>query len=122
MLAGKILSHSITFSNAHVLKALRSYRFCDLGKIHSVPTTLRIFARSGMRHINKVRSISHAERKRERMKSARDARSDGGTRCRHFLSTVPLRVPLVHAVRADKKISGIVVLFQPDVNARTKSA
>lgn len=41
--------------------------------------------RSGMRHINKVRSISYAERKRERMKSARDARSDGGTRCRHFL-------------------------------------
>lgn len=62
----KIFIPFVTFSSAHVLKALRSYRFCDLGKIHSVPTTLRIFARSGMRHINKVRSISHARRENEK--------------------------------------------------------
>lgn len=60
------------------------YRFCDLVEIHSVLTTLRIFAQSGMRHINKVESISRAERKRGRMESAREARSRGGSGCRAF--------------------------------------
>jgi len=39
---------------------------------------------------------------------------------RRLLSGVPLRTLVSRS--ADKKISSIVVLFQPDVNARTKSA
>lgn len=102
-------------------KSLGSYRFYDLGKIHSVPTTLGIFARSGMRHINKVGSISHAERKRGRMESAREARS----RRRKQMPAFPLCSSFTRMLvrrPADKKIFGIAVLFQPDVNARTKSA
>lgn len=75
-----------------------------------------------MRHINKVGSISHAEGKRGRMESAGVSRRDhgGGSRRRRFLSAVPLRVMLGRRP-ADKKISGIAVLSQPDVNARTKA-